>query len=173
MKASDKHSLQEHNSWKAWGARFGFHLYGSNDEYIATFKLADGSDFNVPKLARDAIDSVAPLPDSEAVAWREALAQAHKALIPFALNPGAVSLSKALGHISREHLLAAKQAIEAIHNALASPPPESGDVREALETIANAEAMLPWARELARRTLKLPDAGNPGNQAHGARQENK
>jgi hypothetical protein len=49
----------------------------------------------------------------------DALKMAHKALTPFALAPGAVSLSKALGHIERQHLLDAVQAIEAIQAALA------------------------------------------------------
>jgi hypothetical protein len=44
----------------------------------------------------------------------DALAKAREALKPFALNPGAVSLSKALGHISREHLLAARDALLAL-----------------------------------------------------------
>jgi hypothetical protein len=39
------------------------------------------------------------------------IASARKALEPFAADVGAVSLSKALGHISREHLLAAKAAL--------------------------------------------------------------
>jgi hypothetical protein len=38
------------------------------------------------------------------------LVTARLALKPFALNVGAISLSKALGHITREHLLAAKAA---------------------------------------------------------------
>ena len=47
----------------------------------------------------------------KAVNSHDALVEALK---PFALNPGAVSLSKALGHISREHLLAARDAIETL-----------------------------------------------------------
>jgi len=38
----------------------------------------------------------------------------RKALEPFALDVGAISLSRALGHISREHLLAAKAALAAV-----------------------------------------------------------
>lgn len=47
------------------------------------------------------------------------------ALKPFALNVGAVSLSGALGHISREHLLAARDAltaIEQLRDATQTPP---------------------------------------------------
>ena len=53
----------------------------------------------------------------------DALAKAREALKPFALNPGAVSLSKALGHISREHLLAAKDALSALEAAPLDPLP--------------------------------------------------
>lgn len=47
----------------------------------------------------------------EACHLRAQLASARKALEPFALDVGAVSLGKALGHITREHLLAAKAAL--------------------------------------------------------------
>ncbi len=43
-----------------------------------------------------------------------------EALRPFALNPGAISLSAALGHIGREHLLAAKAALDALAQAPAT-----------------------------------------------------
>ncbi len=42
---------------------------------------------------------------------RNQLAKLREALKPFALNGGAISLSKALGHITREHLLAAREAL--------------------------------------------------------------
>jgi hypothetical protein len=51
----------------------------------------------------------------------DAIALAIKALEPFALNPGAISLSAALGHISRENLLAAKEAVDTLLVARASP----------------------------------------------------
>lgn len=46
----------------------------------------------------------------EIASLRAQVERMKSALEPFALNPGAVSLSKALGHITREHLLAAKEA---------------------------------------------------------------
>jgi hypothetical protein len=55
---ADKHSLAAHISWAEWGNRFGFRLYGTNDEHLGHFTLQDGSDFVVPKAARDAIDAV-------------------------------------------------------------------------------------------------------------------
>lgn len=53
---SEKHSLECHNSWKEWGEKFGWRLYGTIDEWVGTFTLQDGTHFNVPKLAREAID---------------------------------------------------------------------------------------------------------------------
>lgn len=42
---------------------------------------------------------------------RSLLAKAREALVPFAMDVGAVSLSRALGHVTRDHLLAAKAAL--------------------------------------------------------------
>lgn len=55
---AEKHSLDAHISWDEWGRQFGFRLYGSTDEHLGHFTLPDGSDFVVPKAARDAIDAV-------------------------------------------------------------------------------------------------------------------
>lgn len=57
LRPHEVHSLAMHNDWKAWGSQFGFRLYGTVDEWVGTFILSDGTHFNVPKLARDAIDS--------------------------------------------------------------------------------------------------------------------
>lgn len=54
---AEHHTLAAHLSWQEWGDRFGFRLYGTNDEWLGHFKLGDGSDFVVPKFARDAIDA--------------------------------------------------------------------------------------------------------------------
>jgi hypothetical protein len=51
---------------------------------------------------------------------KEALQVAITALRPFALRPGAISLSAALGHISREHLLAAVEAIDSCEAAISA-----------------------------------------------------
>ena len=53
---AEQHSLAAHTNWSEWGQRLGIALYGSNDEHVATFILSDGSHWNVPKLAREAID---------------------------------------------------------------------------------------------------------------------
>lgn len=57
LSASDRRILAAHLSWSEWGEQFGFRLYGTNDEWLGHFTLPDGSDFVVPKLARDAIDA--------------------------------------------------------------------------------------------------------------------
>lgn len=56
LTASEKHSLTTYLDWKEWGKRFGFRLHGTNDEHEGHFRLEDGSNFIVPKLAREAID---------------------------------------------------------------------------------------------------------------------
>lgn len=54
------------------------------------------------------------------------LASARKALEPFAINVGAVSLSKALGHITREHLLAARAALSPNPGTVATSSTDRG-----------------------------------------------
>lgn len=65
LTAAEKHSLAAHISWEEWGNQFGLKLYGTNDEHLGHFTLADGSNFIVPKLARDAIDAVLSPPGNE------------------------------------------------------------------------------------------------------------
>lgn len=55
---SDLHALKTYQSWLNWGEKFGFNLYGCNDEHQATFICKDKTTFTIPKIARDAIDDV-------------------------------------------------------------------------------------------------------------------
>lgn len=56
LSKTERHSLNSHISWREWGEKFGFKLYGSNDQRLGHFTLPDGEDFIVSKAARDAID---------------------------------------------------------------------------------------------------------------------
>lgn len=57
LSASEKRSLHAHMSWDVWGRKFGFRLFGTNDEFFGHFKLPSGDDFVVSKEAREMIDA--------------------------------------------------------------------------------------------------------------------
>jgi len=127
-----------------------------------------------------------PLPDSEAVAWREANRSDAEEFCKGAFGPFGVELEPYVRIVA--------ELLNHACERLASPPSESGDVRAALEPILEAMAGVPhdsyhdaapfarvpndarakgtvrtisWGqmRALVRAlTHELPDASNPGNQ---------
>ena len=78
-------------------------------------------------------DFTPPLPDREAVAWREALELADDLADDLAAECSAMAFPE--GHAEYRSIDSLLHRCAAFLRNLASPPPESGDVREALTSL--------------------------------------